>query len=111
MNFGVWEQTPWQDIPQETIQPWMDDFVNYRVPEGENFLDVQTRVVSFWEEMLQQEQAEKVIISTHSGVIRTLLCVVLDIPLKNAFRLDLHYGTVSKLTHKKGLTRVVYFNH
>ncbi|WP_299465670.1 alpha-ribazole phosphatase [uncultured Microscilla sp.] len=110
MNFGVWEQTAWNDIPQETLTPWMNDFVNYRVPEGECFLDVQARVVNFWEDLLQTND-EKVIVSTHSGVIRTLLCQVLDIPLKNAFRLDLHYGTISKLSHHKGLSKVVYFNH
>jgi alpha-ribazole phosphatase len=110
VNFGVWEETAWADIPKETLDPWMNDFVNFRVPEGESFLDVQARVVSFWEELLTTED-ETVIVSTHSGVIRTLLCHVLDIPLKNAFRLDLHYGTVSKLTHHKGLSKVVYFNH
>lgn len=114
MNFGVWEMIPWHDIPQETLNPWMEDFVNYRVPEGENFLDLHNRVLSFWEEMLQQhleKESQKVVISTHSGVIRTLLCYILEIPLKNAFRLDLHYGTISKITHKNNLTKVVYFNH
>ncbi|OJJ22987.1 alpha-ribazole phosphatase [marine bacterium AO1-C] len=112
VNFGVWEMVPWGEIPPETLNPWMNDFVNFRVPEGESFLDLQERVISFWEELLaQHSNDDKIMISTHSGVIRTLLCYVLEIPLKNAFRLDLHYGTISKITHKNNLTKVVYFNH
>ena len=111
VNFGVWEMAAWNEIPAETLNPWMNDFVNFRVPEGESFLDLQERVVSFWDDLLKQHTAgEKLMISTHSGVIRTLLCHILEIPLKNAFRLDLHYGTISKITHKNDLTKVVYFN-
>lgn len=112
INFGIWEMTPWNEVPAETLDPWMNDFVNFRVPEGESFLDLQERVIHFWEELIQKHtDGEKIMLSTHSGVVRTLLCHILEIPLKNAFRLDLHYGTISKVTHKNNLTKVVYFNH
>ena len=40
LNCGQWELLPWNDIPKEEIQPWMDDFVNVAVPKGESYVDL-----------------------------------------------------------------------
>ena len=44
MNFGNWELLAWNDIPLEEINPWMDNFVTVRVPNGESFEDLYRRV-------------------------------------------------------------------
>lgn len=96
MNFGDWENTPWQDIPQPQLTLWMEDFVTIQTPHGESFLDLHKRVKEFITE-LQQSESDKVILITHAGVIRSILCDSLGIPLVNAFRLTIDYGSISKL--------------
>ncbi|MDJ1472902.1 alpha-ribazole phosphatase [Cytophagaceae bacterium DM2B3-1] len=96
VNFGDWENTPWQDIPQLQLTPWMEDFVTIQPPNGESFQDLHTRVKEFITE-LQQNDFDKVIVITHAGVIRSILCDSLGIPLVNAFRLTIDYGSLSKL--------------
>lgn len=96
VNFGDWENTPWQDIPQLQLKPWMEDFVTIKPPNGESFIDLHTRVKEFIAE-LQQNKLDKVILITHAGVIRSILCDSMGIPLVNAFRLTIDYGSISKL--------------
>ena len=36
LNCVDWEMQKWDEIPKSAIQPWMDDFVNVVVPNGES---------------------------------------------------------------------------
>ncbi len=101
LNFGDWEMTPWADIPRSTLDPWMNDFVNVGPPNGESFQDLSDRVESFWQEIISPlviQNAGPVYIITHGGVIRALLCLFLDLSLRNAYRIHLDYGSLTKLT-------------
>ena len=50
LNFGDWELKPWNDIPEEEINPWMADFVNVAVTNGESYVQLASRVHAFFEE-------------------------------------------------------------
>ncbi|GAB3886232.1 alpha-ribazole phosphatase family protein [Spirosoma agri] len=112
--FGDWEMTPWADIGREVLDPWMADFVNVRTPNGENFSDVFERVSAFWQEKIQPlaqvQSSEPVFVVSHGGVIRALLCLFLDLSLQNAYRLNLDYGAVTKLTITDSSYTVQYIN-
>ncbi len=88
----------WNEIPENEMNPWMEDFVNYRIPKGENFIDLQDRVVSFYEELTTQD-AEDMVIITHAGVIRSLISFVLGFPLENAFNLQVDYSSITKISY------------
>ncbi|PJJ06988.1 alpha-ribazole phosphatase [Flavobacterium sp. 1] len=97
MNFGDWELKSWDDIPQEVLNPWMADFVNVRVPNGESFVDLNERVVDFLENEIPKEIEKPLIIVAHAGVIRSVLCKINNLPLQEAFKAPLDYGTVIKV--------------
>ena len=103
LNFGDWEMRSWHGIPSAELDPWMADFANLNVPNGESFLMLQRRALEFLNEVLASEH-EKAVIFTHAGVIRSLLCHCLGIPLPNAFRLVIDYASVSKITHTTTIT-------
>lgn len=92
MNFGNWEMKKWTDIPEEEINPWYQDFVSVKASGGENLLEMQTRVLSFWNEFIQRKDLEKALIVTHAGVIRLILQAVLQFPLENMFTIQIDYG-------------------
>lgn len=112
--FGDWEMVPWADISPEQLAPWRADFVTIRTPNGENFGDVSTRVGAFWrEEILPLAEApatQPVFIVSHGGVIRALLCLFMELPLQNAYRVNLDYGAVSKLTLTGSSYTIQYIN-
>jgi alpha-ribazole phosphatase len=97
MNFGDWELRSWDAIPQETLNPWMEDFVNVRVPNGESFVDLNDRVLDFLDNKLTREIKKPVIIVAHAGVIRSFLCKINDLSLKDAFQNKVNYGDVIKI--------------
>ena len=111
IDFGSWEMKPWTEIPEQEINPWMEDFVNYRIPNGENFVDLFERVISFYEEIIKKE-VKNIILVTHAGVIRSLISYLLDFPLENAFNLQIDYSSISKIEfdERNKLTKVVYLN-
>ncbi|MGQ7944915.1 alpha-ribazole phosphatase [Flavobacterium sp. WC2509] len=97
MNFGDWELKSWDDIPQEVLNPWMTDFVNVRVPNGESFVDLNERVVDFLENEASKPNEKPLIIVAHAGVIRSILCKINDLPLQDAFKSKLDFGAVVKI--------------
>lgn len=94
MNFGNWELIAWNDIPLEEINPWMDNFVTVRVPNGESFEDLFQRVGEFYSELLQKKE-DKVILFCHDGTIRSVLSYYHKTNLKDSFSLySIKYGEV-----------------
>ncbi|SEM23732.1 alpha-ribazole phosphatase [Aquimarina amphilecti] len=96
LNFGNWELKTWDDIPQEELNPWMEDFVNVKVPNGESYVMLQERIVEFYES-LDHSSDEKIIIVAHAGPIRALLAYIRQIDLKDSFKIKVSYGDVIKI--------------
>lgn len=98
LNFGDWELKEWNKLNQEHLNAWMADYVNYKVPNGESFMELYNRVNDFIkDELVNKEHQAPVIIITHAGVIRSFLCKVLEHPLKNAFKISVDYGSITKI--------------
>nr|WP_314897315.1 alpha-ribazole phosphatase [uncultured Flavobacterium sp.] len=97
MNFGDWEMKNWDVIPPDDFTPWMNDFVNVQVPNGESFTDLHNRVIDFMHNELQSTNSKPVIIVAHAGVIRSFLCKISDLPLKDAFQNKVDFGAVIKI--------------
>ncbi len=97
MNFGDWEMKNWDAIPFEELNPWMTNFVTVRVPNGESFTDLHKRVINFMQNELQANTPKPIIIVAHAGVIRSFLCAISDLPLKDAFQNKVDFGAVIKI--------------
>ena len=97
MHFGDWELQKWNDIPREVLDPWMEDFVMINTPNGESFVDLHARVVDFIENEISNGFEKPIIIVSHSGVIRSILCKINQLPLKEAFQNTVDFGEVIKL--------------
>lgn len=103
LDFGEWEGKLWSEIPEKESDFWTKDFVNVRTPGGENYSELYERVEKFLEEVLNSFSNEKIGIITHAGVIRAVLCKLLEIPLERGFFFDLKYGSLNKIfVEKKG---------
>ncbi|WP_420147949.1 histidine phosphatase family protein [Spirosoma sp.] len=112
--FGDWELVPWADINPEELAAWRADFVGIRMPNGENFQDLYERITTFWNEQIlplaEANSQQSVFIVSHGGVIRALLCLFMELPLSNAYRINLDYGAVSRLTMSGSSYTIQYIN-
>lgn len=109
LNFGSWELKKWSDLEPDSLDKWMKDFVNQPCPDGESFLQLQERMVDFWEDIIIGGSQDTIIVS-HGGPIRAILCHLLEIPMKNAFNLHLDFGGVSRVEINQQRLRVSYIN-
>jgi len=76
--------------PEEFIKRG-ENLATYRPPGGESFQDLSNRVLPFFYEILAGKK-EKTLIVTHAGVIRVILCHILNLPLKDLFQIKPAYG-------------------
>lgn len=109
LDFGNWELEKWDKIDSKKLQKWMDDFVNVNCPGGESYLELTKRVTEWWEEIIQKDH-EEVVVITHAGVIRCLLSYVLEVPYKNSFRLSIDPGNISAISVSGRRYSVKYIN-
>lgn len=99
LNCGTWEMQEWNAIPKTEMQPWLDDFVNVVVPQGESYTQMHERVIARFNHIAQQ--ATPAVIVAHGGVLRSILAHINNTPLKESFDVySCHYGCVVKLSLK-----------
>ncbi|WP_276381916.1 alpha-ribazole phosphatase [Flavobacterium sp. H4147] len=96
MNFGDWELKKWDEIPSEQLNPWMEDFVNIKVSNGESFVELHERVGDFLSDKISKTNVP-VIIVAHAGIIRSIICHQTSLPLKDAFTNKVDFGQVIKI--------------
>lgn len=63
---------------------------DFRFPQGETGAEAQGRIISFLEEKRRQHGAGDLVLVSHDGLIRLLMCYVVDIPVyrRGIFRVD-----------------------
>jgi alpha-ribazole phosphatase len=93
MNFGDWENKKWNDINQNDLNNWMNDFVSIKTPNGENLLELFDRVKLFMDN-LRKQQHKKILLIIHAGVIRCLWAYLLNIPLQNIFKIPVGHNEI-----------------
>jgi len=107
INFGDWELKKWDDIPRKESDPWMNDFVNVTTPNGETYKEMFQRVNEVFSEITSKNEAKKIIIATHGGVIRCILSKLKNISLQNSFDIKVEYGDVFKILKQNNTFTIV----
>lgn len=95
LNIGIWEGLTWTEIKARWPEEWqarLDDLVNYRVPQGENLLDVQARVMPVVREIIERHKGQEVLLVGHGGVNRIVLLNAIGAPLARMFNIEQNYG-------------------
>jgi len=109
MNFGEWELKRWSDLSSETFRSWMANFVDEKCPGGESYNELSVRAVAFWKELIKKDH-DRVAIITHSGVIRSILCYILGVSLKNSFKFKIDYSSISLVKTANNSEVIEYMN-
>jgi alpha-ribazole phosphatase len=98
LNIGVWEGLTWKEIAQRWPMEWqarLDDLVNYRVPQGENLLDVEARVMPVIGEIVERHKGQEILVVGHGGVNRIVLLSAIGAPLAGMFNIEQNYGCLN----------------
>ncbi|MFH1117637.1 MAG: alpha-ribazole phosphatase [Pseudomonadota bacterium] len=99
INLGAWDGISLHDLHARFPGEWDKrgaDVAGYRPPGGESFADLQARVVPVFLEIAGQAHSD-VLIVAHAGVIRVIICHILDVPLSNLFRIGQDYAGLNMI--------------
>lgn len=91
IHFGAWEGKTAHELMQnhsDALSLFWSDPARYTPPDAESLADFKTRVLSAWHDLLNQYGGEKILIVTHGGVIRVLLCHAHQHPVNRLLEFD-----------------------
>ena len=100
VSFGLWEGKTAEQLlsnePKEIKEYW-DDPINVTPPQGECLLDFEKRIMTAWVKMLHEYQGQHILMLSHAGVMRIIICNVLGMPLTELFKLDVALAKFSRI--------------
>jgi len=99
IDFGLWEGKDFSEVEQNDpagVRHWIEDPEGFCFPDGECRSHFILRVERF-RAMLQAIDNEKVLLITHGGVIRHLICSYLGLPYTNYLLFQIHEAKFSTL--------------
>lgn len=113
VDVGRWEGRSWVEI--ERAEPadyhrFVSDPAHHGYAGGENFLQVQQRVLPAVMELMERHQGSLILIVGHNVVNRVLLASLLDVPLSKARGIDQDNCGVNVLRYRNGHAQVLTMN-
>jgi len=112
IHLGQWDGVAMSQIRRQFPDLWQargEDIGYFRPPGAESFADLQQRAVPFIRRIAAQSDGNTLIV-THAGVIRVLLCQVLQMPLSHLFRFHLDYAGITLVQDINGISQVKAVN-
>jgi alpha-ribazole phosphatase len=110
LNIGIWEGMTWSEIQERWPHEWQSrlaDIVNYRVPDGENLLDLEGRIMPAIDRIVANHRGENVLVVAHGGANRVVLLNAIGAPLSSLFNIEQNYSCVNIIDCYEDGNRVV----
>lgn len=95
MHFGIWEGRTAAELMAENPEPlirFWNDPNTYAPPGGESLASFQARVLDAWNDIIADHHGPGMLVVTHGGVIRVLLCHVTGAPLARLHDFEVQHG-------------------
>ena len=114
LGFGLWEGLSFEEIREKypnELNLWLQDLENHTPPEGEPMRNAQRRGVAKFNEIAERHGGQNVAIVSHAGILRLIICSILDLKLQGMFRIGQDYGCIDMVRiHKDGIAVVELLN-
>ncbi len=100
IGFGEWEGRSASELmvddPERLFRFWSDP-LNNTPPKAETLHEFEQRVITAWNDILQQYSGQHVLVIGHAGMIRMIVRHVLQMPLENMFRLRVDLAGITRI--------------
>ena len=115
IDIGLFEGATEDEVREKFPVEWqafLSRKADFRFPEGETGEEAQKRIVEFLEEKRQLHGDENVIAVSHDGLIRTLMCHVMNIPVTSRWNFFVDFCGITEITYQPeyGKWKLIRFN-
>ena len=98
IDFGKIEGLEFSEIHRhfpEVEQLWINRSPGLTYPGGESLMQLEDRVSAFKPRLAAHEEKDTILIVAHYGVLRTLICQMLEVEMKNRWNIKLDPASLS----------------
>jgi broad specificity phosphatase PhoE len=74
---------------------WLTRSSALAYPEGESLLEFENRVSKFEDRLKNHRQDETVLVVAHAGTLRTIICRLLELEMKNRWNIKIDLASLS----------------
>lgn len=115
IDIGLFEMATEDEVREKFPVEWQayrKRSSDFRFPEGESGEEAQKRIVEFLEEKRELHGDENVVVVNHDGLIRTLMCYVMNIPVTSRWNFYVDFCGITEITYQPdyGTWRLIRFN-
>lgn len=114
MYFGDWEGLPLLEIRKrfpEELKKRQEELVNFEAPGGgETVGAFSDRITTWLDQILAEQNGNDIVIVSHSGVNRIILCKALGLDLSHMFNIHQDYGCINIIDYFSDSTLVRLIN-
>lgn len=100
MHFGAWEGRSAAELmaaEPKALAGFWNDPIAHPPPGAEALTQFQARTLAAWEAVLDRYRNERILLVTHGGIVRVILCHVLERRLSHVLRLEVAHASVHRV--------------
>ena len=100
IHFGEWENQSSADLMQidtDALSRFWQNPVRFPPPDAEHLLDFEARVLSAWHDIIQQFNDRKILLITHSGVMRIIICHIQQHPIERLLEFAIPHAGMKQI--------------
>lgn len=98
MNLGAWDGLTYNEINKispDLAREWMDNPANFKFPQGESLFELRERVITALTPLISEFKGGSILIVSHGGPIRVILCEALKLNLIHFLRIGQDYSALN----------------
>ncbi|MBV6391856.1 MAG: Phosphoserine phosphatase 1 [Anaerolineales bacterium] len=113
LSFGKWEGLNQDEIKaqwQDEAKVWYADIVHAVPPGGESLFQLSQRIGAALEDLKSEHKDKTVLLVTHSGVIQTMMCLILGMELKRYWQFRVLQASLTVIRFHEAGGAIELFN-
>ena len=113
VKMGIWEGLTFNEIQEqfpEEVEKKFKDFMGYRIPGGENLIDVQNRAIPKIQELAEMNRGHGIVLVGHGGLNMVILCNAMNLGLESFFRITQTNGCLNIIDYYRDVCVVRLMN-
>lgn len=101
LNFGIFEGKTYNYIKEnhnEQCEAWFNDYINYKIPQGESLIECYKRVDNFINNVTKDNQ--DIVVVTHGGIMKLIAIKLLNLSIEDYWKFYFGNGAILEVEYE-----------